>query len=75
MAQPTPTPTPPAANGVSSPEPSDHSQMVLPGKRKRDDAGDEGAVDQHQEATPAPNPWATKNSQELLKYYHEVLTR
>lgn len=75
MAQP--SPLPPPANGVSaSPEtPSDSPQLSLPGKRKRDDdEGDEVSA-QQQEATAAVDNWVGKNSEELLKYYQQVLAR
>ncbi|KAJ2969533.1 hypothetical protein NQ176_g8612 [Zarea fungicola] len=46
---------------------------AVPGKRKRDNDGDEVAS-QPDEPTPASSPWTAKNNQKLLKYYHEVLT-
>ncbi|ATY66779.1 hypothetical protein A9K55_000998 [Cordyceps militaris] len=76
MAQPSPVPPAPA-NGASSASPdppSDHSQLSVPGKRKRDDDGGEAPA-QQQETTTASDNWEGKNSEELLKYYLQVLTR
>ncbi len=76
MAQP--SPVPPPANGVPSvsPDPpSDSPQLSLPGKRKRDDDEGDEAPAQHQETTAVTDEWAGKKSEELLKYYHQVLIR
>ncbi|KAM3530665.1 hypothetical protein MY4038_004834 [Beauveria bassiana] len=73
MAQP--SPLQPSANGVSSTSPdppSDNSHQSIPSKRKRDDDGDEASA-QHPETTAAFDDWAGKNSEELLKYFHQVL--
>ncbi|KAJ6784792.1 hypothetical protein PWT90_08262 [Aphanocladium album] len=75
MAQP--SPVPPPANGIvasASPDASDNSQLSIPGKRKRDEDGDEVLDDQPQEAAAPSDHWAGKNSEELLKYYQQVLT-
>lgn len=79
MAQPTPAA---AANGVSSPDGSDHSsQLSVPGKRKRDSGDepqDEELADAPAESPAQPdtsNTWATKNPLELVKCYYEVLQR
>lgn len=76
MAQP--SPVPPHANGIvasASPDASDSNSQLSIGKRKRDDDGDEVLDDQPQEPTPPTDDWAGKNSEELLKYYQQVLIR
>ncbi len=73
MAQPTPA----TANGVSSPDASDHSsQLSVPGKRKRDSMDRDDVAPAEQPAKPdASNTWAAKNPLELIKCYYDVVQR